>query len=301
MDGSATPDDKAVDEILSIIRNAKEPVYVHCSAGKHRAGTIAALYRTRVQGWSKERAWAEQQSYGFGPAEEHPALYAYVYGSDLHKSDVNTSRINVAVESNNKAAKPKESHYDGDAKTKERGDKKSRKDKTRPEKAEVSMPATTKSELSSEMKPDTAAKGLSADASYVKIENAIERAQVEGASGEVLKVDLEWDEARLAVTWDVTFSSGNEYEVDALSGKYLGAKAKALAKLAVLKPLRFNEKRWLNFQEVIRKAEKERGQVVKEMELKNLNGRSEAIFEVSLADGTAIFYDALTGKVLTDL
>jgi protein tyrosine phosphatase (PTP) superfamily phosphohydrolase (DUF442 family) len=49
MTGHDTPDDKAVSAILSIIQNAKEPVYVHCSAGKHRAGSIAALYRHHSQ------------------------------------------------------------------------------------------------------------------------------------------------------------------------------------------------------------------------------------------------------------
>lgn len=73
---------------------------------------------------------------------------------------------------------------------------------------------------------------------------AIKRAQAEGASGDVLKIDLEWDDARLTVTWDVTFSSGAEYEVDAIS---------------------------------------------------------DTVFEVLLADGATLFYDAATGKPLTGL
>ncbi len=81
MSGHETPDDKTVNKILGIIKDAKDPVYVHCSAGKHRAGTIAALYRTRIQGWSGERAWVEQKSYGFGPPEGHARLYDYVYAS----------------------------------------------------------------------------------------------------------------------------------------------------------------------------------------------------------------------------
>ena len=80
MDADERPDDAAVERILRILRDAEEPVYVHCSAGKHRAGTIAALYRIRVQGWSPGEAWEEQQSYGFGSAKDHRVLYEYVYG-----------------------------------------------------------------------------------------------------------------------------------------------------------------------------------------------------------------------------
>jgi protein tyrosine phosphatase (PTP) superfamily phosphohydrolase (DUF442 family) len=80
MEGGERPDDAKVAAILKIITEAKEPVYAHCAAGKHRAGTIAALYRIRVQGWTPERAWEEQESYGFGPASGHRKLYEYVYG-----------------------------------------------------------------------------------------------------------------------------------------------------------------------------------------------------------------------------
>jgi len=80
MHADERPDDAKVDEILRIMRNADQPVYVHCAAGKHRAGTITALYRLRVQGWTPEQAWKEQQSYGFGSAKEHRKLYEYVYG-----------------------------------------------------------------------------------------------------------------------------------------------------------------------------------------------------------------------------
>lgn len=75
MNGHAAPEEQLVGKVLSVLKRAKEPVYFHCSAGRHRAGTIAALYRIRIQGWSPDRAWAEQKSYGFGPVEGHPALY----------------------------------------------------------------------------------------------------------------------------------------------------------------------------------------------------------------------------------
>ena len=57
----------------------------------------------------------------------------------------------------------------------------------------------------------------------------------------------------------------------------------------------------LTFQEIIRKAEAERGQSVMEMELKRAKGSQETKFEVVLADGTAILYNATTGKALTGL
>lgn len=83
LSGHESPDPRIVDEILSIISTATEPVYVHCSAGKHRAGTICAMYRMKVQGWTKEQAWDEQKSYGFGAPEEHPQLFAFAYDRQI--------------------------------------------------------------------------------------------------------------------------------------------------------------------------------------------------------------------------
>lgn len=309
MDGSMTPEDKVVNEILSIIQSANEPVYVHCSAGKHRAGTIAALYRLRVQGWPKDRAWAEQQSYGFGPVEEHPALYAYVYGARSIKDDLSAAQPAAASDSKGKLSKSKNDAYDDDdARVKVKDDKKSKKkDQVRSESAEVETGITSRAirkanaEPVPGAKPTRSTKGLFADTTYVTMADAIKRAKAEGGSGEILKVDLEWDEVRSTITWDLTFSSGAEYEVDAVTGKFLGAKTKAPAKLATLMPLALNDRGLLSFQEIIRKAETGRGQSVVEMELKHIKGRAETMFEVVLADGTALFYDAATGKSLADL
>jgi protein tyrosine/serine phosphatase len=332
MDSSGAPNDNAVNEILSIIQNAKEPVYVHCSAGKHRAGTIAALYRIRAQGWTKEQAWAEQQSYGFGPAEEHPALYAYVYGASSNKGDTGVAQTTAANnrvsdasrsgkqdddekdKSSKKAdelAKSKkhddDDDDDDDDKAKDKSDKKSMKNKVRSESATVAAGAGSRgigisnTVPASEAKPSVATNRLSANAGYISMADAVKRAQAEGANGEVLKIDLEWDDARSTVTWDVTFSSGAEYEVDAISGKFLGAKEKAPAKLAVLTPLALNGSGALTFQEIIQLAEAKHKQNVKEMELKRIKGRSDTVYEVLLADGATLFYDAATGKPLTGL
>lgn len=83
MNSNASPSPTAMDSILDIVRSAKAPVYVHCTAGELRTGTVCALYRIRVQGWSPQRAWAEQETYGFGPAAHHPSLVHFVYGDSF--------------------------------------------------------------------------------------------------------------------------------------------------------------------------------------------------------------------------
>jgi tyrosine-protein phosphatase SIW14 len=107
MDGGERPDDAKVAAILKIITEAEEPVYAHCKGGRHRAGTIAALYRIRVQGWTPEKAWKEQQSYGFGSVSDHRQLYAYVYGADRDSSRAKTK-------SDGKHDRKKHDHDDDD-------------------------------------------------------------------------------------------------------------------------------------------------------------------------------------------
>lgn len=333
MSGYATPDEKAVNEILSIIERAKEPVYVHCSAGKHRAGTIAARYRIRVQGWSPERAWAEQNSYGFGPPEGHPQLYAYVYGKQFVPAESGNAYVvrptdTAAVSDEEKSSKKTKKHDDDDdhhsskekrkknhkslknegddaeddsAKGKDRSEK--AKGEARVERAEVAPAPESKAGSEAKVEPSNSNRaGLSAAASYISLADAIKRARDEGGKGDVLKLDLEWDPARSLTTWDITFSSGNQYELDAASGKLLGTTSKAPAKLAVLAPLALDgsAKRLLTFQEIIRKAEASRRQTVMEMELKQIKGRADTIYEVVLADRATILYDAATGATIED-
>jgi hypothetical protein len=50
------------------------PLAVHCAGGRHRTGTIAALFRLEYDRWSPERALAELHSFEFGravPIQEH--------------------------------------------------------------------------------------------------------------------------------------------------------------------------------------------------------------------------------------
>jgi uncharacterized membrane protein YkoI len=143
-----------------------------------------------------------------------------------------------------------------------------------------------------------AAEALSSEANYISLDEALKQAKAAGATGDILQVDMEWDPAVSAASWDVTFSSGTEYEIHAITGKLIGTKPKGLAKLANMLPLDFkgSAKNLLTFKDIMKKAETEHGQAVIEMELKRMKGRSETIFEVVLANGSTIFLDASTGK-----
>ena len=257
MNGHATPDEATVARVLEIIKAADAPVYVHCSAGKHRAGTICALYRMRVEGWTPERAWAEQSAYGFGPNSEHPELFAYAYG----------------------AAAPALAT------------------------APVAAPASTVMTVALSDAPQ-ASESLSATAGYLPLGEIVARARKEGGTGDVLQIDLEFDVARSTATWDVTFSSGFEYEFDATSGALLARNEKSPAKLGRMQPIGVEGEgtaAYKGFQEIIRIAESATKRPVQEMELKHMKGKPHSVFEVVLVDGTTLYYDARTGATIESL
>ncbi len=48
-----------------VLDPARQPVLFHCRTGKDRTGTMAALYRIEIDGWSNDRAIAEMQAMGY--------------------------------------------------------------------------------------------------------------------------------------------------------------------------------------------------------------------------------------------
>jgi len=60
------PEKKEVVRFLQIVTNPnRTPVLVHCLHGADRTGTMCALYRIVVQGWTKEEAIREMTEGGF--------------------------------------------------------------------------------------------------------------------------------------------------------------------------------------------------------------------------------------------
>ncbi len=61
------PEEKQVIKFLTIVTDDKRtPVLVHCQHGADRTGTMCAVYRIVVQGWTKEEAIKEMTDGGFG-------------------------------------------------------------------------------------------------------------------------------------------------------------------------------------------------------------------------------------------
>ena len=64
--GSTAPTDEQVRRFLTLVTDpARQPVFVHCAHGSDRTGTMIALYRIQVEGWTNEEAIEEMQAFGY--------------------------------------------------------------------------------------------------------------------------------------------------------------------------------------------------------------------------------------------
>jgi len=74
------PSQETIAKFLKLVNDpANQPVYVHCVGGHHRTGVMTAVYRMNQDGWNADRAYAEMQQYGFGPAFLHSTLKDFVF------------------------------------------------------------------------------------------------------------------------------------------------------------------------------------------------------------------------------
>jgi protein tyrosine/serine phosphatase len=80
MTTSKAPTEAQVAQFFDIVTNpANQPVYVHCAGGRHRTGTMTALYRMTYEGWNAQQAYSEMQRYHFEGWPDHPVLRNFVY------------------------------------------------------------------------------------------------------------------------------------------------------------------------------------------------------------------------------
>ena len=79
------PEVKDVVRFLRIVTDPRRtPVLVHCHRGSERAGTMVAIYRIAVQGWTKEEAIREMTEGGFGFNDYWSNLPLWVQELDIN-------------------------------------------------------------------------------------------------------------------------------------------------------------------------------------------------------------------------
>jgi hypothetical protein len=80
IDGHGTPSDSQAAEFLKAVSDPSNGVvYVHCAGGRHRTGSMIALYRMTVDGWDIDQAYREMLAYDFYTSGGHQGFKSYVY------------------------------------------------------------------------------------------------------------------------------------------------------------------------------------------------------------------------------
>jgi protein tyrosine phosphatase (PTP) superfamily phosphohydrolase (DUF442 family) len=80
------PEDKEVVRFLQIVTDPRrQPVFFHCQHGADRTGTMCAIYRIAIQGWSKEDAIDEMVNGGYNFHGIWKNLKRYIMKLDIEE------------------------------------------------------------------------------------------------------------------------------------------------------------------------------------------------------------------------
>lgn len=78
--------EEEVVRFLRIVADKKrQPVFVHCQHGSDRTGTMCAVYRVAVDGWTKQQALDEMTEGGFGYHSIWTNLPKFIKKLDIEK------------------------------------------------------------------------------------------------------------------------------------------------------------------------------------------------------------------------
>ena len=95
------PEVKDVVRFLRLVTDPRRtPVLVHCHKGSDRAGTMVAVYRIVVQGWTKEEAIREMTEGGFGFNDYWSNLSRWVQELDIDSLKEQAGITHIADKAN---------------------------------------------------------------------------------------------------------------------------------------------------------------------------------------------------------
>jgi protein tyrosine/serine phosphatase len=77
---TAAPTAEQAEAFLKLVNDpANQPVFVHCAGGRHRTGTLTAIYRETHDGWTPDQAFEEMKRFEFMKNGDHSQLKTFVY------------------------------------------------------------------------------------------------------------------------------------------------------------------------------------------------------------------------------
>ena len=89
--GFGRPTDDEVAKILSLIQTSPGPVFVHCTHGCDRTGTIIACYRMQHDHWSIDEAMQEANRYGMSRFERGMRSFVVDFSKSLNGKNVQSA------------------------------------------------------------------------------------------------------------------------------------------------------------------------------------------------------------------
>ncbi|HEX8141328.1 MAG TPA: tyrosine-protein phosphatase [Pyrinomonadaceae bacterium] len=98
MVGKAYPKQEWVDAFLKVVNDpATGKFYVHCAGGRHRTGSMGAVYRFTKYGWNYDQVYAEMKKYDFYTSWGHGDFKTFVQDYWQHIQTKSTTGASVAA------------------------------------------------------------------------------------------------------------------------------------------------------------------------------------------------------------
>lgn len=106
MSGWKTPKMSSINEFLKVLDDPSTGVvYVHCKAGRHRAGVMGAAYRYAKYDWDYDQVYKEMKEYRYNNGLWHGALGGFVKDWGKRREKEKERAAEAAEEAAERAAK----------------------------------------------------------------------------------------------------------------------------------------------------------------------------------------------------